>query len=58
MKELVRFIPCGQGLYEPWGVGWDLGGSKYILLAEAKMLAMLYLHGEDFHVLCYMTDHL
>ena len=38
---------------------WDgTSGGKYILLAEAKMLAMLYLHGEDFHVLCYMTDHL
>ena len=32
-------------------------GDKYILLAEAKMLAMLYLHGDDVHVLCYMTDH-
>ena len=34
----------GQGLYEPWGVGWDLRG-KWILLAEANILMMLYMHG-------------
>jgi hypothetical protein len=33
-------------------------GDKYILLAEAKMLGILYLSGEGFQVLCYVTDYL
>lgn len=36
---------CGQGLHEPWEVGWDLE-SKSFLLAEAKVLVVLYLHAE------------
>lgn len=46
----MSFIPCGQGIYELWGVGWNFV-SKYILLAEVKMLVMLYLYGEEFQVL-------
>jgi hypothetical protein len=42
----VCFIPCRQGLYEPWGVGWDWGRVTCFLLAEFEMLVMLYLHGE------------
>lgn len=52
-QRIHHEIPCGQGLYEPWEVGCDFGG-KYCLLAEAKMLVMLYLHGEEFQVLCYI----
>lgn len=33
-----------QRLYEPWGVGGDLGSIGF-LLAEVKMLVVLYLHG-------------
>lgn len=51
-------------LYSMWtGTVWTLGngmglGDKYILLAEAKMLGILYLSGEGFQVLCYVTDYL
>lgn len=31
-------------------------GSKYNLLAEAKMLVMFHLHEEDFQKLSYMTE--
>jgi hypothetical protein len=33
-------------------------GGKYILFAEAKILVMLYLHGEENQVLCFMTVYL
>ena len=33
-------------------------GVNVILLAEAKVLVMLYLHGEESQVPCYMTGHL
>ena len=32
-------------------------GGKYILLADAKMLMILYLHGEEFQVLHYVTAY-
>ena len=44
-----------------WTLGSGMGfGGKYILLAEAKMLMILYLHLEEFQVLHYVTayDHL
>jgi hypothetical protein len=43
----VLFIPCGQGLFEPWERDGILG-------VEAKVLAMLYFHEEEFQV----ADHL
>lgn len=36
---------------------WDrILSGKHILLAKPKLLVMLYLHGEEFQVLGYMTD--
>lgn len=39
---------------------WDgiWGTNAFILLAETEMLWMLYLHGEEFQVLCLVTDSL
>lgn len=37
-------------------LGWGCG--ECILLAEAKMFAMLYLHGKESQILGYMTDYL
>lgn len=54
MKWFVHFIPRGQGLYEPWRVGRNLV-DKYILLTG--VLVMLCLHGEEFPVLCRVTDY-
>jgi hypothetical protein len=51
------FIPCGQGLYGPWGVGWELGGGRYFLLTDTKMFAMFYLHELEFQMLCYVPDY-
>lgn len=31
-------------------------GGEYLLLAEAKTLAKLYLHGEGLQALCLVTD--
>lgn len=36
---------------------WDgTSGGKYILLAEAKMLPKLCLHGEEFQALCLVLS--
>ena len=52
----VGFIPSGQGLSMNLGECYGIGGGKYILLSEAKMLVMLCLHWEEFQVLCYVTN--
>ena len=49
------FILGQQGQAEPQGVGWD-SVDKCILLAETVTLTVLYLLGEEFQALCYMTD--
>lgn len=49
------------GLYFRWveTIGCGMGfGDKYILFAEAKMSVMLYLHGEEIQVLCFVIDYL
>lgn len=66
-QRILGEITCV--LYPMWRgtILWTLGNrvgfggrGKYILLTEAKMSIILYLHGEAVQLLCYMTarDHL